>query len=290
MSKKAKTIQIFLPSGDPSGIREASFTTGILRVIEVPKTPTHLAEFYGMPESKAPCVYFLLEEDNDSAKPQVYIGQTYSVQTRFASHHEKKLFWQKAMVVSSRAEGFSTAHLLHLERMCIERAKAAGRFEVNNDNGGQRAPLPKQMMADCEDFFDSANLLLTTLGLDLFTTGTSLAEPTYRCTAVGTDARAQYSPEGMTVLAGSKARVESTPSFETKSFYQLRKKLLETGILKPDGGALVFTEDFIFNSPSAAAAVIVGNNTNGWEAWRTDDGKTLDEVIRKAVTPVGALN
>ncbi|MDI1258298.1 hypothetical protein [Aquabacterium sp.] len=37
MQPRAKTIQIFLPSGDPQGIRQAEITTRIVRLIEVPR-------------------------------------------------------------------------------------------------------------------------------------------------------------------------------------------------------------------------------------------------------------
>jgi len=32
-----KTIQIFLPSGDPTGVRIAEITTSVVRVIEFPR-------------------------------------------------------------------------------------------------------------------------------------------------------------------------------------------------------------------------------------------------------------
>lgn len=37
MNAHPQTIQIFLPSGDPQGIRVAEITTRIVRVIEVPR-------------------------------------------------------------------------------------------------------------------------------------------------------------------------------------------------------------------------------------------------------------
>lgn len=39
MSMTPKTIQIFLPGGDPRGIRVAEITTRIVQVIEVPPQP-----------------------------------------------------------------------------------------------------------------------------------------------------------------------------------------------------------------------------------------------------------
>lgn len=43
MSPQAKTIQIFLPQGNPRGIRSAEMTTRTVRVIEVPRM--HIKDF-----------------------------------------------------------------------------------------------------------------------------------------------------------------------------------------------------------------------------------------------------
>ena len=37
MSTRYRTIQIFLPNGDPTGIRIAELTTSIIHVIDVPR-------------------------------------------------------------------------------------------------------------------------------------------------------------------------------------------------------------------------------------------------------------
>jgi hypothetical protein len=44
-----QTIQIFLPAGDPRGMRMAEITTRIVRVIEVPRS--QLGEFVKTPEA-----------------------------------------------------------------------------------------------------------------------------------------------------------------------------------------------------------------------------------------------
>ncbi len=54
------------------------------------------------------------------------------------------------------------------------------------------------------------------------------------------------------------------------------------GILKPTGDQLVFTQDYLFKSPSSAAAIVVGNNMNGWLSWKNQAGKTLDSVVRQS--------
>jgi hypothetical protein len=61
MKPTPKTIQIFLPGGDPQGLRVAEITTRIVQVIEVPRSL--LAEFNQMPESSQVGLYFLFGEN-----------------------------------------------------------------------------------------------------------------------------------------------------------------------------------------------------------------------------------
>jgi len=49
MSNTPKTIQIFLPTGEPHGIRIAEITTRIVQVIEVPRSL--LSDFLAMEQS-----------------------------------------------------------------------------------------------------------------------------------------------------------------------------------------------------------------------------------------------
>ncbi len=61
-----KTIQIFLPSGDPRGLRVAEITTSIVRAIEVPRSL--LADFLKMLEASQVGIYFLIGESEDEQR------------------------------------------------------------------------------------------------------------------------------------------------------------------------------------------------------------------------------
>jgi hypothetical protein len=76
MTSTPKTIQIFLPKGEPRGIRVAEITTRIVQVIEVPRSL--LSDFLKMPESNQVALYFLFGEAEDGADPKVYIGQLHT--------------------------------------------------------------------------------------------------------------------------------------------------------------------------------------------------------------------
>lgn len=280
MATSAKTIQIFLPSGDPQGIRQAEITTRIVRLIEVPRAL--LKDFIGMSESTGGAVYFLFGDAEESAKPKVYIGQTTDLKKRLMQHQSEKDFWQRAVVMLSRAESLTTTHSLYLERLCIQRAKEADRFIVENDQNGNKLNTTKPMEAECEELFETGETLMSTLGFPLFEKPAKLgnSDNLYFCTAAESEAQAQYTPEGMVVLKGSKARGQVTPSFKDTGFHAMRKQLEAAGVLKPVGDQLVFTQDYLFKSPSAAAAIVVGNNMNGWLSWKNLAGKTLDAAVR----------
>ena len=54
----------------------------------------------------------------------------------------------------------------------------------------------------------------------------------------------------------------------------LRLKLIETEKIVNN----TFTEDITFNSPSIAAACIVGYSVNGLIMWRNKDGRALKDI------------
>ena len=113
MNQTPKTIQIFLPGGDPQGIRVAEITTRILQVIEVPRKL--LPDFFQMPESNQVGIYFLFGESEEGDEPIVYIGQTGDLCTRLATHNNKKDFWERALVVISRTNSMTQTHAVFLE-------------------------------------------------------------------------------------------------------------------------------------------------------------------------------
>lgn len=61
----------------------------------------------------------------------------------------------------------------------------------------------------------------------------------------------------------------------TLSFVKLRQQLIEKNIVRQNGTSLEFFEDYIFTSPSLAAAIVMGRNANGLEEWKLANGQTL---------------
>ena len=286
MKATPKTIQIFLPGGDPRGIRIAEITTRILQVIEIPRSL--LPEFLKMPESQQVALYFLIGVSDETDDPQVYVGQTGDLRARLISHNKNKEFWERALIITSKTNSMTQTHALFLEWHCIQAIRQAGRYADHNGTSGTRPHTPAPLEADCLEMFETASTLLATLGHPLFVPLTSGGTTTeddelFYCTGSEADGRGLYTQEGFVVLKGSSGRIKNVPSMKKWSLDKSRGKLLETGVLAEQGGRLVFQKDHLFGSPSMAAIAVMGRNANGWVEWKNEAGQTLDEVKRQAV-------
>jgi hypothetical protein len=288
MTARPRTIQIYLPSGDPRGLRVAELTTSIVRVIEVPRTL--LDEFLAMPEAKQVSVYLLINDGEDQDYPAVYIGQTGAAGERLVDHHKKKEFWSRALVVVSLTNSLTQTHALYLEWLGIKTANEAGRYKVENGNTGIKPHTPAPMEADCREIFDTLRTLVATLGQPVFeplskskaADAEAAIDSTFYLRSAKFDATAEYTAEGMVVLAGSKARKDIAASMVNTPLVSKRQGLVDDGALKLEGDFYVFQRDVLFKSPSGAAAMVRGASSNGWVEWVNKEGKTLDELKRQA--------
>ncbi|MFH4530097.1 anti-phage-associated DUF3780 domain-containing protein [Vibrio diabolicus] len=76
---------------------------------------------------------------------------------------------------------------------------------------------------------------------------------------------------------GSTANIAVAKSLRP-AIRELRKKLLDEGVLVEDGEVYSFTCEYTFKSPSLAACVIAGNPRSGMDAWRDLKGRSLKEL------------
>ncbi|HTV46919.1 MAG TPA: GIY-YIG nuclease family protein [Phycisphaerae bacterium] len=282
----AKTIQIFLPDGEPRGIRIAEITTSIMQAVQVPRA--RLDRIMSRKEIEHIGVYFLFGESGERAKPVAYIGHTEGLKDRIKEHHAKKDFWTTAVFLISKTDSFTLAHIRYLEWYAIKQAKEAGRYILENSNDGSKPYITEPMEADVLDAFKTGSVLLSTLGYPIFEPvagrgRTKIERMTYVCTGPNAKGSGRMVEDGFVVLKGSTARAKSVSSAH-KYISTKRQAMLDSGVLVPDGElSLRFTEDYLFDSPSGAAKLILGRNANGWTEWKTEDERTLDEVERQEI-------
>lgn len=276
----AKTIQIYLPTGEPRGIRIADITTRLVLAVLIPRS--ELAAGKMRWELDHPGVYFLFGEDEDGAKPIVYIGQTEDARKRFDSHNKTKTFWKTAIFCVSKSQNFTQAHIRYLEWYCMQRTKDVGRYALDN---GQLPPnsthVTEPMIAELLDIFDTMRMLISTLGYPVFEPIVKPSTPSHLffVRGGGSDGKGELVEDGFVVFEGSRARIEIVPS-ATSAVKPQRDKLIASGVMEERDGEYVFTQDFLFSSPSTAAAVVLGRSANGWIEWKDDHGQTLSSIYR----------
>lgn len=277
-TKRPRTIQIFLPDGDPAGIRTAEITTSILRIIEIPRS--NLALFQDMLEAQQVGLYFLVCGED---KEDLYIGQSGEVGKRLQQHHDekddaKKKDWQRALVLVSLTNSLTQTHVLYLESLSIEKARDCDRYKLLNGNRGQSPHTPAPLRADCEEIHDIGSLLLATLGYPIFEELTGSNETNTQqilyCKRSGVDARATYTNEGMVVLKGSSAPYTTERQTEAR-LMQLRESLIAKGVVSQQGDVFVFEKNHLFRTPSGASCALLLSASNGWTDWKTETGVTL---------------
>lgn len=272
---RAQTIQIFLPKGEPRGIRQAEITTKTVRVFDIPR-----GDVSSLPAEirlNVPGLYFLIGSDEDSQS--VYIGESDSVKNRLAQHVAGKDFWDRALVAVSLTNSWTKAHVQFLEHAAIEAAAKSRQYKIENSQGGKISTVPAPLKADCEEYFETIEILLSTLGypvLDVPRSGQDApATKTYFLTRNGSGAKGIYENGAITVLAGSPFKLcESAPA-SSAGILKRQQRLIEQGVLSEQSGT--FLVSHTFSTPSGAAAIVLGRASNGWVDWRDADGVTLSK-------------
>lgn len=275
--KFGKTIQIFLPDGNPRGLRVAEITSRTVTAIQIPRPL--LDDASSRPELGNVGIYFLF--GTDEGKPKVYIGEAENCLNRLKQHNKQKEFWSQAIVFTSKTLHFTKTHIKFLEWLCCATATRVNRFVLENGNSPSKPHVQESIEADLYENFDSIQLLTSTLGYAVFD---EIRKPDsahlVECKGRGVIAQGEYTEDGLTVFKGSQSNLEEAQSV-SKWPIRSRAELVDSGVLKVDGSFLVFTEDYVFSSPSAAASVVLARQANGWTEWKYKNGKTLDEVIRQ---------
>lgn len=277
---RPQTIQIFLPDGSPTSIREAELTNRLVKAVLFPRNK--LAEVSKRELVHYTGVYFLFGSTEDAAKPLVYIGEGEDCFKRIQSHNRNKDFWTHCIIISTKTNEYTKTDVKFLEHHCLLKAIDIARYEIDNDTGSKKPSISESREYDLLDNFETAKMLLATLGFPIFEEKRKAKskKELFYCSGRNAAAVGELSDDGFLVYKDGTACIEETKGMN-KWIGVLRKRLIEEKILKENNGVYVFQQDYIFNSPSAAAATILARAANGWMSWKNKEGKTLDELKRK---------
>ena len=274
-----KTIQMCIFDGDPNGRIMCELSNWNGRVYKVSRND--LNEFANRSDSKFTGVYFLFgkdEENNDS----VYVGEAEKIIVRLKQHLNDHNYWNDCVVVISKDNILNKAHVKFLENKFYNLANDSKRATIINNTIPTCSTISEFDESMLEEFIENARLLVNTLGYKVFDKiDDSLMENNnekqkifFIKAARGADAKGLLVADGFLVAKGSKIARDTTPSMAA-NLVNLRNKLLDKGII--DQGFL-FSSDYVFTSPSLAAAVVMGRNANGRTEWKTIENKSIKDI------------
>jgi len=277
---RPQTIQIFLPDGQPTSIREAEITNRLVKAILFPRNKIQEVSKREMTHYTG--VYFLFGNTLDGVKPMVYIGEGENCFKRIQSHNRKKDFWTHCIIVTTKTDEYTKTDGKFLEHYCLQKAEEVGRYKTDNDTGSKKPSIPESREYDLLDNFETLKILLATLGYPIFEQKreSSITKELFYCKGKNSNAEGELTDDGFVVYKGSTANSNETSKIGPW-IRQLRSKLMDGGILTQNQSEIQFSADHIFNSPSAAAATVLGRNANGWKTWKNKNGITLDQLKRK---------
>ncbi|MCC6150456.1 MAG: GIY-YIG nuclease family protein [Planctomycetes bacterium] len=282
MNKPAAfSLRIFVADGDPDGLQIVERTNWNGKAVVFPRAL--YPEVRARDEFQQTGVYLLLGPREGGDGEAIYVGEGDPVKPRLEAHFANKDFWNRAIFFV--APGFlNKAHVQYLEARLVSRALAAKRVKLDNATIPTEPTLSEADRADMGVFLANMLGILPVLGVDAFdqtaTAPGPAATPELTCSGRGATAKGRDTPQGFVVLKGSQAVTKEIKSLKDHfpNVSTLRANLAASGVLTVDGPTLKFTQDYVFNSPSLAAAVVMGCPSSGRVDWKDVGGRTLKEI------------
>lgn len=282
MTVSGRSMQLYFIDGRPDGMLTAEVFNWTGHVLMTPRT--QISNALSRKHSKHTGVYVLIGEND--GEPLAYIGEAENMAKRLGQHVANKDWWSSAILITTAADTLNKAHVKYLEARLVEGAEAVGRTKLENANTPPRPSLGEADVANMEGFLDYLMMVLPALRIDMFlqhakpktTSNTlTLSSPNQselvrfqlQSKKFGLVASARLEDGEFIVERGSEAK-QSWTGEGGHSYEALRKELETNGTVVSQGGNCVFTQDYAFKSPSAAAAMIHGRPTNGTVDWKIE--------------------
>jgi hypothetical protein len=290
MTTKPQSLELFFIDGKPDGMLTAEVFNWTGHVLMTPRTQLSVA--LRRTEARYTGVYLLLGEDDNG--PLLYVGEGEDIGDRIKSHDVKKDWWTTAVLITSAANNLNKAHAKYLESRLVEEARRIGKTTLDNGNTPPRPSLSEAARANMENFLEYILMVLPALRVDCLLVNTRPAKSSSESTNSVSDeppvlfelrtpkhnieATACLDNGEFVVQAGSTCRREWSLASAGHSYSKLFAELVKTGVVVIHEDRGMFTENYAFKSPSAAAAVVNGRPANGTTEWRIKaSGQTYKE-------------
>lgn len=284
-----KKLTVYMIDGTEYGPRLSEIGNWVGKAIYSPRSSVN--NIIGRLEFNNPGIYCLKGDPTDEAfDEKIYIGEAENIRARLKQHlSDPSKDFKEIIFFISKDELLTKTQIKYLESRLVQLAIDAKTAEIENANSPALPTLHEADISDMEYFLDQMKLILPVMGFRFLIPSTikhseqndskqiSQNILKFEIKTSSFKAKMYESDQGYIVEKGSEAKKELSVSC-TETYRNLRRKLIETHILIEKGDKLEFAEDAIFSSPSAAANMILGRNSNGFAEWITESGKTFKQI------------
>ena len=289
---RGKTIQLYLMDSVPKGRIKCTLANWTGIAYKIPRTELEKAK--SIDYLKQSGVYFLFSTSDETQENIVYIGQAGTrkngegILNRLQEHKRNpdKVYWTEAVAFTTTNNTFGPTEISYLENQFTKLAIDSKRYIVKNSNEPSLGHVTEEKEAELEEYIDYAKIVIGALGYRIFEP--IIESPEIITTVLAPTpepllslilnqgkkekiiAHGKQTNEGFVILKGSKIKSSTVKSVPTKALKDRKRANLDDNF--------VLLEDMLFNSPSSAASFVTGYAINGKDAWKDEQGRSLNEI------------
>mgnify|MGYP000347483274 CR=1 FL=1 len=287
--RMGKKLTVYMIDGTEYGPRFSEIGNWVGKAIYSPRATVN--KIMNREEFDNPGIYCLKGDPTDEAfNERIYIGEAENIKARLKQHlSDPNKDFKELIFFISKDELLTKTQIRYLESRMVQIAINAKTAQIDNGNSPSLPTLHEADISDMEYFLEQMKLILPVMGFNFLISSTATntietseskgdsVHSTYFIKTKTFEAIMQETDQGYIVLKGSEAKKDLSPSC-TETYRNMRRKLLETNIMIQEKDQLIFAEDAVFNSPSAASNMVLGRNSNGFTEWVNKKGKTFKEI------------
>lgn len=288
---KSKNFNLFLIDGEVTGRIKCTLANWTGLAYKIPRS--YLEKCKDRQDLKQSGVYFLFGK-NDQEEDEVYIGQAgirkngEGVLFRVSEHLKDKDYFSDAVMLTTQNNSFGPTEISYLENKFTNMAIKTDRYNVRNNNDPNPGNVTEEKESELEDFVEYSKMVLGVLGYKVFVPLVKeyivdevkdneelmlyLNRKIKKSNKI-IEAKCMRTSEGFVVLKDSMIEEIDSRAIP-KGIKDIREKCRATNEII--NGRL--TKNYLFNSPSYAAAFVLGMHTNGKTDWKNSKGISLKEM------------
>ncbi len=291
MTTYGKNINLFLLDSTPTGRIKCTLANWTGVVYKIPRTD--LEKCKSREDFKNSAVYMLFGISSDTNDPVAYIGQAgmrnigEGILNRLMEHKRSsaKDYWTDAIVITTSNNSFGQTEISYLENKLYTIAKDVDRCIIKNSNMPTLGNVTEEKESELEEFIEFARIAIGVLGYKILepyiekqqedkpvALESSTDNLRFELLNRNTHAMGVRTSEGFVVLKGSSIKPTISPSCPNNA--RVSREKYKSVI----NSASVLEKDVLLHSPAEAACFVTGFSINARNAWKTSNGKTLNEV------------